>query len=145
MSIADNQAEIVELFGMLDDWQDRYRMIIELGRELTGLTEAQKTDVNKVKGCQSQVWLISKLDDQGHLHLEADSDAAIVRGLIAILLKVFSGQTPAAILAARPQFIDDIGLSKHLSQNRANGLSAMIKKIQGHAQLAHETWQARAQ
>jgi len=145
VSIADNQAEIVELFEMLDDWQDRYRMIIELGRELPALSDAQKTDANKVKGCQSQVWLVSRLDDGGHLLLNADSDAAIVRGLIAILLKVFSGQTPDAILAARPEFIDDIGLSKHLSQNRANGLSAMIKKIRGHAELARQTWDARAQ
>jgi len=145
VSIADNQAEIVELFGMIDDWQDRYRMIIELGRELTPLSDAQKTDVNKVKGCQSQVWLVSQLDDEGRLHLQADSDAAIVRGLIAILLKVFSGQQPDAILAARPQFIDDIGRSKHLSQNRANGLSAMIKKIQGHAELEHQTWSALSQ
>ncbi|MBI1318550.1 MAG: SufE family protein [Candidatus Hydrogenedens sp.] len=135
-SIAEKQADITASFQAIDDWESRYRKIIQLGKALPDMPEERKTEDNKVKGCQSQVWLHAALEN-GRLVFQADSDAAIVRGLIALLLEVYSGQTPAEILAADQTFIDDIGLIEHLSQTRSNGLSAMIKQIKYYA-LAYD-------
>ncbi len=132
MTISDKQSALVERFNAIHDWEDRYREIIQLGRKLPEFPEAQRTDSNKVKGCQSQVWMHAGLEGERIVFL-ADSDAAIVRGLIAILIEVYSGETPDAILETPPSFIDDLGLSSHLSQNRANGLSAMIKQMKMYA------------
>lgn len=131
-TIEQKQAAIVAEFQAIADWRERYRHIINLGRELPELSEDLRIDRYKVKGCQSQVWLIASLED-GRVHFQADSDAAIVRGLVAIVVRVFSGHTPDEIIAARPTFVDEIGLSEHLSQTRANGLSAMLRQIRLYA------------
>jgi cysteine desulfuration protein SufE len=128
--ILAKQQEIIDMFSMIDDWQDRYRMIIDLGRDLPALADSLRTEIYRVKGCQSQVWLIPDTAADGSLTFLGDSDAAIVRGLVALVLQVYSGHPPADILQAPPSFVDAIGLNKHLSQNRANGLSAMLKRIQ---------------
>lgn len=141
-TIAEKQAEIVGEFAAIADWRDRYRHIIELGRQLPDLPEELRNDNFKVKGCQSQVWLLPSLED-GKVIYRADSDAAIVKGLVAIVLRVFSGHTPDEILASKPDFVDQIGLSEHLSQTRANGLSAMLKQIQMYA-LAMKAVAARS-
>lgn len=132
MSILHIQAEIVAEFEALDDWEERYARIIKVGRELPGLDEADKLDEHKVRGCSSQVWLLASLED-GKVVYRADSDAVIVRGLIALLLRVYSGHTPAEILAAAPDFIEELELGAHLSANRANGLAAMVKQIKAYA------------
>jgi cysteine desulfuration protein SufE len=141
-SIAEKQAAITASFNAIEDWESRYRKIIQLGKAMPDMPEALKTESNKVKGCQSQVWLHAALDD-GRIVFQADSDAAIVRGLIGLLLEVYSGQPPAEILAADETFIDEIGLIEHLSQTRSNGLSAMIKQIKYYA-LAYDALLKRA-
>jgi cysteine desulfuration protein SufE len=132
MEISERQQSIIEEFSALADWEDRYKRIIEYGRELAPMDEAFKTDKNKVKGCQSTVWLHAQVDN-GTVSFQGDSDAMIVRGLIALLLKVYSGATPAEILATAPAFVESTGLAKHLSQTRANGLAAMVKQIKMYA------------
>ena len=129
---AQRATEITERLAAKTDWQGRYREIIALGRELPELAEEHRTDKNKVKGCQSQVWLHPTFDD-GVVRYAGDSDATIVKGLVAIVLHVYSGSTPEQILATPPTFIDDIGLSQNLSQTRSNGLSAMIKQVHMYA------------
>lgn len=131
-TIAEKQQEIIDEFSKIADWRDRYRHIIQLGRELPDLPEEKRDDRFKVKGCQSQVWLLPRVED-GKVVFEADSDAAIVKGLVAIVLRVFSGHAPDDILASDARFVDQIGLSEHLSQTRANGLSAMLKQIRMYA------------
>ena len=122
--------EIIENFAVLDDWDDRYRYLIELGRELPPLAEAAHSDANKVQGCASQVWLVSEPGADGILTFRGDSDAHIVRGLIAILLQLYSGRTPADILAFDTKAgIDALGLSGALSTQRSNGLAAMTERI----------------
>lgn len=146
MSIAKTQAEIVDEFSMFEDWQDRYGHIIDLGREMDPLDPAHKTEANKVRGCQAQVWLHAdpQTAESGDaiLHFEAESDALIVNGLIAILMRVYSDRTPADILGAPDTFLDDIGLRNNLSQTRTNGLASMmntIRTIAATAQAAEET------
>lgn len=131
-TIADKQQEIIDEFAAIADWRDRYRHIIKLGRELPDLPEEKRDDRFKVKGCQSQVWLLPRVED-GKVIFEADSDAAIVKGLVALVLRVFSGHAPDDILEADVRFVDQIGLSEHLSQTRANGLSSMLKQIRMYA------------
>lgn len=140
-TIEQNQRALVASFSTIDHWEERYREIIRLGRELAPFPEEHRTTKNKVKGCQSQVWMHAELRD-GRVEYVADSDAAIVRGLIALIVKVYSGQPPAAILEAPPSFIDDLGLSGRLSQNRANGLASMIKQMKLYA-AAFQTLEAR--
>ncbi len=131
-TIADAQQDIVDEFSMFDDWQDKYAHLIELGRELDPIPEDYKDDAHKVKGCQSQVWLhVDSVDD--HLHLLAESDALIVQGLIALLLRVYQDRTPREILNTELSFLSDIGLLSHLSMNRTNGLHSMINSIRAHA------------
>ncbi len=133
MTEMDNQEEIIETFDLFDDWLQKYQYIIDLGKELPELDEQYKVDENLLAGCQSQVWLIHEYKD-GLLYFYANSDAAIVSGLIALVLTIYSEQTPQYIVDTEPDFIELIGLSSHLSQTRSNGLNAMIEKIQSIAQ-----------
>ncbi len=133
-NIAEAQAELIEDFQYFDDWMDRYRYIIDLGKTLPEFPDDWKIDTYKVEGCQSQVWLKPETLPDGRLHFHAISDAAIVSGLIAILLKVYSDRRPEDILATPPEFIAGIGLDEHLSPSRTNGLHAMIKTMFVHAQ-----------
>jgi cysteine desulfuration protein SufE len=132
MDVQQNQHSIIDEFSAMAEWEDRYRRIIEYGRELPEMDPAHKIDKNKVKGCQSTVWLHAGLED-GHVRFQGDSDAMIVRGLIALLLKVYDNATPAEIVATPPEFINATGLAGHLSQTRANGLAAMVKQIKMYA------------
>jgi len=132
MLIKDIQEEIIDEFSMFDDWMQRYEYIIELGKNLPLIDETYKTDDHTIKGCQSKVWLhAQKIDDQ--LIFTADSDAILTKGIIAILIRVFSNQTSQAILDADLSFVDEIGLKEHLSPTRANGLVSMIKQIKMYA------------
>jgi len=127
-TISDIQQELVDEFEIFDDWMARYEHVIDLGRQLPEFNDAWKTDENKIRGCQSQVWLNMQMQD-GKLHIDGASDAAIVSGLVAIVLRVYSDQTPQDILNAKPDFIVDIGFTDHLSPTRSNGLHAMLRAI----------------
>ncbi|MRT92315.1 SufE family protein [Ancylomarina sp. 16SWW S1-10-2] len=128
MTIKEIQEEIIEEFVGFDDWMDKYAYLIELGTDLSGLESQYQTDQNLIKGCQSKVWFNAKLED-GVVKIEADSDAIIVKGIAALLIRVFNNQTPEAIMNADLHFIDEIGLKQHLSPTRSNGLVAMVKQI----------------
>ena len=132
MSIKEIQDEIIDEFSMFDEWDERYKYVIDLGKTLPLIEPQYKTDENVIKGCQSKVWLHGEERD-GKVVFTADSDAILTKGLIAIFIRVFSGQTPEAILAADTDFIDEIGLKEHLSPTRANGLVSMIKQIKMYA------------
>ncbi|MGR8950183.1 MAG: SufE family protein [Gammaproteobacteria bacterium] len=122
------QEEIVDSFSIFDDWTDRYQYIIDLGKGLEDLPSELKTEDNRLKGCQSQVWIITEQRD-GRLFFKAISDSSIVSGLIALMLKVYSGRKPADIIASPPDFITQIELDDHLSPTRSNGLHALIQQI----------------
>jgi len=130
LSIADALADLEAEFELLGDWEERYRYVIDLGRGLSPLTGAERSDANKVRGCASQVWLVTEPQGDGALRFRGDSDAHIVRGLIAILLRLYSGRTPAEILAfdAKAAF-ERLGLTGALSSQRSNGLAAMTERI----------------
>ncbi len=132
MTIKDIQDEIVDEFSMFDDWMQRYEYIIELGKNLPLIKEEYKVDENLIKGCQSKVWLQGEKDND-KIVFTADSDAILTKGIIAILIRVFSNQTPKDIIDAEMDFIDEIGLKEHLSPTRANGLVSMIKNIKMYA------------
>jgi cysteine desulfuration protein SufE len=132
MEIKKIQDEIIDEFSMFDDWDERYQYVIDLGKTLPLIDEQYKTEENIIKGCQSKVWLHGEEND-GKLVFTADSDAILTKGLIAILIRVFSNQTPGSILDANTAFIDEIGLKEHLSPTRANGLVSMIKQIKMYA------------
>ena len=136
-SIDDELNELAAEFELMGDWEDRYRYIIDLGRELKPLAEGERSDANKVRGCASQVWLATEAGPDGTLLFRGDSDAHIVRGLIAILLRLYSGRTPAAILAsdAKAAFAR-LGLAGALSAQRSNGLYSMVERIRRDAQAA---------
>lgn len=127
------EAEIIEEFSFFDDWKDKYAYLIDLGRKLDVLSDDERVDANKVSGCQSQVWIVAG-EASGRMVFRAASDAAIVSGLIALLLRVYSGRRPETILACEPEFIAKIGLADHLSPTRSNGLFSMIRKIRMMAQ-----------
>ena len=131
-SINQLQDEVIEQFADFDDWMDKYQMLIDLGNDLAPLDDRYKTEQNLIDGCQSRVWLQCNHVD-GRLVFAADSDALIVKGIIALLIRVISGHTPQEILDAKLHFIDDIGLREHLSPTRSNGLLAMIKQINFYA------------
>lgn len=131
-SIADTERELVEEFALFDDWIDRYQYIIDLGRQLPAFPESEKTEERKVKGCQSQVWLVTTPKGD-RLEFQAVSDSAIVSGLIAILMRIYSGRPAREILATPPGFIKAIGLDQHLSPTRSNGLHAMLGAIRNAA------------
>ena len=132
MTINEAQNEVVEEFEDFTDWMDKYQMLIDLGNELDVLNDKYKNNSNLIDGCQSRVWLQCDLVD-GKLQFTADSDALIVKGIIALLIQVLSGHTPTEILDADLYFIDKIGLKDHLSPTRSNGLLAMIKQIKAYA------------
>ena len=132
MKIKDIQEEIVDEFSMFDDWMQRYEYIIDLGKNLPLIKEEFKTDNNLIKGCQSKVWLQGE-QNSDTVVFTADSDAILTKGIIAILIRVFSNQSPQDIIAADMEFIDQIGLKEHLSPTRANGLVSMIKNIKMYA------------
>ncbi len=132
MTINELQDEVIEEFSELTDWMDKYQMLIDLGNELEVLDDKYKTEQNLIDGCQSRVWVQCDYVD-GKLELTADSDALIVKGIIALLLRVLSGHTPQEILDFDLYFIDEIGLKDHLSPTRSNGLLAMIKQIRMYA------------
>ncbi len=132
MTINEAQNEVVEEFEDFTDWMDKYQMLIDLGNELDVLNQKYKNDSNLIDGCQSRVWLQCDLVD-GKLQFTADSDALIVKGIIALLIQVLSGHTPNEILDADLYFIDKIGLKDHLSPTRSNGLLAMVKQIKAYA------------
>jgi len=131
-SAQEAQDAIAEEFSFFGDWTERYQYLIDLGRKLPPLPEELKTEPNKVQGCQSQVWLVASGDAE-HLQFRAISDSAIVSGLIALLLRVYSERSAHEILGTEPHFINTIGLAKHLSPTRSNGLAAMFKRIQDEA------------
>lgn len=132
MTIKEIQDEIVDEFSMFDDWDERFQYVIDLGKNLPLIDEKFKTDENTIKGCQSKVWLQGE-QNEGKIVFTADSDAIITKGIIAILIRVFSNQKPSDILEANTDFIDAIGLKEHLSPTRANGLVSMIKQIKMYA------------
>ncbi|MGV6828811.1 MAG: SufE family protein [Flavobacteriales bacterium] len=136
-SIKKIQEEIIDEFSLFDDWIQRYEYMIDLGKSLPIIKESNKTEDRLIKGCQSKVWLDANLNDD-RIIFTADSDAIITKGIIAILLRVFSNQKPSDILEANTNFIDEIGLKEHLSPTRANGLVSMIKQIKWYA-LAFQT------
>lgn len=132
MTIAEIQEEIIEEFAFFEDWMQRYEHMIALGKSLPLIDPQYKTDEFIIKGCQSKVWLHAELLD-GKVMLTADSDAIITKGIVALLIRVFSGQSPEAIVNADLAFVDEIGLKEHLSPTRANGLVSMIKQIKLYA------------
>ena len=136
-SIAEKQQEVIEEFSLFEDWMQRYEHMIDLGKSLPLIAEEYKTEDNIIKGCQSKVWVHAALEED-QLVFTADSDAIITKGIIAILIRVFSHQHPKAILEADTYFIDKIGLKEHLSPTRANGLVSMIKQIKMYA-VAYKT------
>ncbi|WP_321370950.1 SufE family protein [uncultured Draconibacterium sp.] len=132
MSIEEIQQEIIEEFSIYEDWMDKYAYLIELGNDLEDLDAKDKNDQNIIKGCQSRVWLVAELKD-GKIYFRGESDAVIVKGLVALLLRVVSGRTPKELLETELHFIDDLGLKQHLSPTRSNGLLAMVKQIRLYA------------
>jgi cysteine desulfuration protein SufE len=129
-TIAEEQQLIAEDFELFDDWREKIEYVLDLGRRLDSLRDDERVDANKVRGCQSQVWMVAELDEaSGRVAIRADSDAFIVRGLIALLLRLYANRPPEEILANPPKVFEEIGLGAHLSPTRANGLHAMIKRI----------------
>src|SRR5579859_4109838 len=133
--IDDELAELSAEFEVLGDWEERYRYVIDLGKDLAPLTDAERSDANKVRGCASQVWLVREPQADGTLRFRGDSDAHIVRGLIAIVLRLFSGRKPSEILAFdAPAAFETLGLKGALSQQRSNGLASMVARIRRDAE-----------
>jgi cysteine desulfuration protein SufE len=132
MTIEEVQQEIIAEFSVYTDWMDKYGYLIELGNELKDLDPKEKTDQNLIKGCQSRVWLVAEMND-GKINFRGESDAVIVKGLVALLLRVVSGRTPNELIENNLHFIDDLGLKQHLSPTRSNGLLAMVKQIRLYA------------
>lgn len=130
--ILEIEKEIIADFALFDSWEDKYEYIIDLGKKLPVLEMQYKLEENKIKGCQSTVWLIASYED-GQVFFKADSDAVIVKGLISMLIKVLSGHSPEEILDAKMDFIREIGMMTHLAQTRSNGLLAMIKQMKNYA------------
>ena len=137
--ISQIEDEIVEEFELFDNWEDKYEYIIDMGKKLPPLDNMHKVDEHRIRGCQSTVWMVSELRD-GQIVYQADSDAMIVKGLISMLIRVLSGQTPQDIIQADLGFIDRIGMTSHLAQTRSNGLRAMIKQMK----LDATAWQLKA-
>jgi len=127
-TITHIQDQIIDDFSLMEEWEDKYGYIIELGKKIPSLDETHKTEVNIIKGCQSKVWMVSTFEGN-KVHYQADSDAIIVKGLISLLLKTFSGHSPEEIVSTDPYFIDKIGMKQHLSMTRSNGLASMVKQM----------------
>ncbi len=130
--IHEIEAEIVEDFELFDSWDDKYEYIIDLGKKLEPMDPAHKIDENRVKGCQSIVWMAAEYRE-GKIHFTADSDAVIVKGLISLLIRVMSGHTPDEILDTKLEFLEKIGMHNHLAQTRSNGLLSMVKQMKNYA------------
>jgi cysteine desulfuration protein SufE len=126
------QRELIDEFSLFEDWMDRYQYLIDLGRRLPEFPEELRVEENRIRGCQSQVWFVAEEED-GRLNFRATSDAAIVSGLIALLLRLYSGRTPREILDTPPEFVSALQLESHLSPTRSNGLSSMLAAIRGFA------------
>ncbi len=133
MTTQEIQDGIVREFEALSDWDARYRHLIQLGKNLPDFPESARVEENIIKGCQSQVWMLAELKPDGIIEFQADSDAMIVRGLVSLLLRLYSGQTPDVILATAPEFLERIDMGKHLSMQRSNGLHAMMKQMKFYA------------
>jgi cysteine desulfuration protein SufE len=131
-TIEEVQQEIIDEFSVYEDWMDKYAYLIEMGNELEPIGRKEKNDQNLIKGCQSRVWLVAEKENS-HIRFRGESDAVIVKGLVALLLRVFSGRTAREILNSNLHFIDDLGLKQHLSPTRSNGLLAMVKQIRLYA------------
>jgi len=131
-NIEEIEQEIIEEFSLFDNWDDKYEYIIDLGKKLRPLEDQFKKDENKVKGCQSTVWLVADYRD-GRIYYKAESDAVIVKGLISMLIRVLSGQTPDDIVNTKLDFIREIGMISHLAQTRSNGLLSMVKQMKNYA------------
>jgi len=137
VTIQEIQDEIIDEFSMFDDWEERYQYMIDLGKSLPLIDEQYKTDNNLIRGCQSKVWVHAEMNNNS-IEFTADSDAIITKGIIAILIRVFSNQHPKDIIESNTDFIDKIGLKEHLSPTRANGLVSMIKQLKMYA-IAYQT------
>ena len=133
--VRQTQQELIEEFQFFDNWMDRYQYLIDLGRRLPEFPESDKNEQNKIKGCQSQVWFVAETQGD-RLHFRAISDAAIVSGLIALLLRIYSDKRPADILETPAEFVGALGLEQHLSPTRSNGLASMMQAIRGYASAA---------
>jgi len=132
LDIEQRQDRIIREFKVFDDWMDKYKHIIQLGTQLKPLSPENKNDSNLVKGCQSQVWLVASYEN-GQVKFEADSDAAITKGLVALVVRLYTNQSPEQILKTQPRFIHEIGMTEHLSPTRANGLASMVKQMKIYA------------
>jgi cysteine desulfuration protein SufE len=132
LTIAETEQEIVSEFALFDSWDDKYEYIIDLGKKLPVLDPKHKINENRVRGCQSSVWLVADYRD-GKLYFQADSDAVIVKGLISMLIRVLDGRTPDEIINAKMDFIREIGMTTHLAQTRSNGLLSMVKQMKHYA------------
>ena len=141
MTIDEIQLEIVEEFSGFEDWMDKYAYLIEIGNEMIPIDAKYKIESNLIRGCQSRVWLHQEFTN-GKIKFDAESDALIVKGLVALLLRIYSDRTPKEILESEPRFIDEIGLRQHLSPTRSNGLLAMVKQMKLYA-LAYEKISAK--
>jgi cysteine desulfuration protein SufE len=134
-TIADAARGLEEEFALFDDWRDKVEYVIDLGKSLPALPEPLKTEANKVRGCQSQVWLVAELDpSRGRLRLRADSDAVLTRGLVALLLELYDRRTPEEVLANPPAVLEEIGLARFLTPGRAGGLHAMVARVRALAE-----------
>jgi cysteine desulfuration protein SufE len=127
-TIQETEEEIIDEFSLFDSWDEKYEYIIDMGKKLKPLDEVYKKDENKIKGCQSTVWMVSELKD-GKVVYKAESDAVIVKGLVSMLIRVLSNHTPKEIIDAKLEFIDKIGMKQHLAQTRSNGLLSMVKQM----------------
>lgn len=132
-TLLERQQKLVHDMAQISDWEERYMKIIDMGKKLAPMDEAQKVEKNLIKGCQSQVWLHASLSDQGKVLLVGDSDALIVKGLVALVLEIFSNSTPSEILSDQATFLKEIGLDQHLSPSRSNGLHSMLKQVKMYA------------
>ncbi len=132
MTIRETEEEIIEEFALFDSWEDKYEYIIDMGKKLQPLEDENKTEENRIKGCQSTVWLVADNRD-GNIFFKADSDAIIVKGLVSMLIRVLSGHTPDEIIEAKLGFIQEIGMTTHLAQTRSNGLLSMVKQMKHYA------------
>lgn len=133
MNILEKESQLVEEFSGLSEWMDRYALLIEKGKTCPVLPDSEKNDSFLIKGCQSRVWIKAELKEDGKVYFQADSDAVITKGIASMLLYVFSGEEPKAIVDAPVDFLDKIGLKEHLSPTRSNGLTAMLKQIKLYA------------
>jgi len=132
VDIQERVTRVKERFLQFKDWEDRYKELILIGRELSSYPEDKREDKFKVKGCQSQVWLYPEFKE-GRVYFHADSDALLVKGIVGLLVSVYSDATPDEILATKPEFLKEVGITEHLSMNRSNGLAAMMKQMQMYA------------